>query len=214
MAASPGFGDSGTAPDTPRCSHARTDGGTASCAATPETIRQASPKVDGSATVGPEPITLGSSSTGAITSEMASVRVSPRHAAASRPPLMRDRCLRTQFSSSMARPSCMSARVICCFSARVTPSTGPHSSADAPPESSTMRRPSAGTACAAASAASAAATLSAVGVGCPPVYHSTSSGTRCPSCVPTPMARSGSSGTSAYQRSSMAAEALPAATSE
>ena len=167
----------------------------------------------GSGTVGPEPITLGSSSIGATTSEIASVSVRPAHAAARRPPLMPDRCLRTQLSSSMARPSCISARVICCFSANVTPGTGRHSSAEAPPERSTMSRPSAGTAPAAARAASAAATLSPVGVGCPPVYHSTSSGTRCASWVPTPIARRGNSGTSAYHRSSMAADALPAAIS-
>ena len=106
---------------------------------------QASANVDGSGTVGPEPMTLGSSSIGATTSEIASVSVRPAHAAARRPPLMPDRCLRTQLSSSMARPSCMSARVICCFSANVTPGTGRHSSAEAPPDSSTMSRPSAGT---------------------------------------------------------------------
>ena len=59
----------------------------------------ASANVDASGTVGPEPITLGSSSTGEITSEIASVVTGHRAAAASRPPLTADRCLRTAFNS-------------------------------------------------------------------------------------------------------------------
>ena len=63
---------------------------------------RASAKVVGSATVGPEPMTEGSSPG---TSEM--TRVTTRAgaaAAASRPPLMAERCLRTQFISVDRRP--------------------------------------------------------------------------------------------------------------
>ena len=51
------------------------------------TISSASANVVGSATVGPDPITLGSSATGPWTSEIASVRLRPA-AAPSRPPLI------------------------------------------------------------------------------------------------------------------------------
>jgi hypothetical protein len=65
-------------------------------------MASASTAVVGSATVGPEAITAGSSPG---TSEIA--RVSTRAgqaAAASRPPLIAERCLRTQFISPMLAP--------------------------------------------------------------------------------------------------------------
>ncbi len=67
-------------------------------------IALASASVVGSGTVGPEAITAGSSRG---TSEIASVRIRPalRAAPARRPPLMRERCLRTQLISSIAAPS-------------------------------------------------------------------------------------------------------------
>ena len=64
--------------------------------------------VVGSGTVGPDPMTLRSSPT---TSEMASVSDGPRAAAASQPPLTRDRCLRTVFSAWMSAPAFSSPSV-------------------------------------------------------------------------------------------------------
>ena len=63
----------------------------------------ASANVVGSGTVGPEAITAGSSPG---TSEMTSVTTcAGAQAAASRPPLIADRCLRTQFISAMLAPA-------------------------------------------------------------------------------------------------------------
>ena len=56
------------------------------------------------------------------------------HAAASRPPLIAERCLRTQFISSIAAPLFSSALLIACFSASVTPAAGKASSDEAPPD--------------------------------------------------------------------------------
>ena len=55
-------------------------------------------------------------------------------ARASRPPLIADRCFLTQFISSIAAPLFSSARLIACFSSRLTPSAGKASSDEAPPE--------------------------------------------------------------------------------
>ena len=85
-----------------------------------------------SGTVGPEAITAGSSPG---TSEMVSVTtLAGWHAAARRPPLMADRCLRTQFISAMLAPLLSSARLIACLSCSVRPGAGSVSSAEPPPE--------------------------------------------------------------------------------
>ena len=80
---------------------------------------RASAKVVGSATVGPEPMTEGSSPG---TSEMTNVTTrAGAAAAASLPPLMAERCLRTQFISVIVAPDLSSARLTCCLSAKVRP---------------------------------------------------------------------------------------------
>ena len=94
---------------------------------------RASAKLVGSGTVGPEAITAGSSPG---TSEIA--RVSTRAgaaAAASRPPLIADRCLRTALISPIVAPRARATRrVTACLSARVSPGAGSASSAEPPPE--------------------------------------------------------------------------------
>ena len=131
-------------------------------------MASASTKVVGSATVGPEPITLGSSAIGPCTSEIASVRLR-RASAPRRPPFTADRCFLTQLSPSMATPARINVRAVASMS----------SSADArrraPPETPT-RLPTAArpgrryrpSSCASSSARTPAATLAALGSGCPP----------------------------------------------
>ena len=55
-------------------------------------------------------------------------------AAARRPPLIADRCRRTQFISPMVAPERSSARFSACLSASVRPAAGIGSSAEPPPE--------------------------------------------------------------------------------
>ncbi len=95
-------------------------------------MARASAKVVGSGTVGPEAITAGSSPG---TSLIASVTTrAGLAAAASLPPLMAERCLRTQFISEMFAPQASSARLIACLSASVSPSAGAAQSAEPPPD--------------------------------------------------------------------------------
>ena len=61
-------------------------------------------------------------------------------AAASLPPLIADRCLRTVLSSSIVAPPLSSRRTVSCLSSSVMPSAGSAISAEAPPESSTTSR--------------------------------------------------------------------------
>ena len=123
---SPGFKVSAAA--EPRC--ARTFAGTTMvyfCR-----IAVASAEVVGSATVGPEAITQGSSPG---TSEI--MRVTTRAgaaAAASLPPLIADKCRRTQFISEMVAPLFKRALLMPCLSASVTPSAGRARSAEPPPD--------------------------------------------------------------------------------
>ena len=85
-----------------------------------------------SATVGPEPITPGSS---LGTSEISHDSTRAGCAAiASRPPLMAERCFRTVFISPMLAPDFSSARLTSCLSASVRPGAGRASRAEAPPE--------------------------------------------------------------------------------
>ena len=109
------------------------------------TMARASASVVGSGTVGPEAIAEGSS---CGTSEIASVTISARWPArASRPPLIRDRCLRTVLISPIGAPERSSARVTCCFCANDMPSTGAIQFAEPPPDSSTSSRSSAPALC-------------------------------------------------------------------
>ena len=64
-------------------------------------------------------------------------------AAARRPPLIADRCLRTQLISSIAAPQASSERVSPCFSTRRMPGAGLASRAEPPPEARQTRRSSA-----------------------------------------------------------------------
>ncbi len=123
---SPGFGVSFTA--AARWA-ATADGASIRYLASTE---RASAKLVGSATVGPEAITAGSSP---ATSEIARVRMRAGAAAAARrPPLIAERCLRTVLISPIVAPQRKSARVTACLSARVSPTAGKVSRADPPPE--------------------------------------------------------------------------------
>src|SRR5262249_43181379 len=62
---------------------------------------------------------------------------------ASRPPLMRERCLRTVLISTIEAPQASSARVAACLSASERPAAGAIQFAEAPPEMSTSTRSSA-----------------------------------------------------------------------
>ena len=93
---------------------------------------RASAKVVGSATVGPDAITAGSSPG---TSEIRRLTTRAGAAAAARrPPLMADRCLRTQFISAMLAPDFNRARLTARLSSSVRPGAGNASSAEPPPE--------------------------------------------------------------------------------
>ena len=127
-------------------------------------MASASAQVDGSATVGPLAITAGSSPG---TSLMASVTTrAGAHAAASLPPLIADRCLRTQFISSMAAPLASSARLIACLSCRVSPGAGIDSSAEPPPEIRHSTKSSGPSPCTRSRMRCAAAAPAASGTGC------------------------------------------------
>ncbi len=95
-------------------------------------IARASAKVVGSGTVGPEAMIAGSSPG---TSEISRLTTRAGAAAAARrPPLMAERCLRTQFICAMSAPELSSARLTACLSSSVRPGAGRASSAEPPPE--------------------------------------------------------------------------------
>ncbi len=98
---SPGFGVSGNAPRAPISRRFITAAGNTSRPPARITMSSASAKRLASGTVGPEPMTAGSSPT---TSEIASVTTGTVEAAASHPPLTADRCLRTVLSSVIVSP--------------------------------------------------------------------------------------------------------------
>jgi len=85
-------------------------------------------------------------------------------AARSRPPLIADRCLRTQLMSWMPTLCCSSVRVVSCLPRSVSPAAGTASIDDAPPESSTTKQSARGSA-ASASAWRPAAMLLSSGTG-------------------------------------------------
>ena len=100
----------------------------------------ASWRVVASGTVGPEAMTERSSFG---TSEIISATTRAGAAArAKRPPLMAERCLRTQFISEIVAPLFKSALLTACFSSSVTPSAGSAMSAEPPPEISASTRSS------------------------------------------------------------------------
>ena len=130
------------------------------------TSARASASVVGSGTVGPDAIAEGSS---CGTSEIASVTISAARcpARASRPPLIRDRCLRTMFISPIGAPERSSARFTCCFCANETPSAGAIQFAEPPPDNSTSNRSSAVASAASRSVSSAAFSPASSGTGWP-----------------------------------------------
>ena len=95
-------------------------------------ILSASAQVLGSGTVGPEAMSMGSSP-GTSDSSRFTTRAG-WHAAASRPPLMADRCRRTQFISLMLAPLASRARLSACLSPSVSPGSASGSSDEPPPE--------------------------------------------------------------------------------
>ena len=68
------------------------------------------------------------------TSEIASVSIEPRHRAASLPPLIALRCLRTVLISVMSAPEARSSDVTAALSARLTGSAGRGSRLEPPPD--------------------------------------------------------------------------------
>ena len=86
---------------------------------------------------------------------------------ASRPPLMRERCLRTVLISPMVAPERSSARVTACLSAKVMPSAGAIQLAEAPPDISTSTRSSASAPSASSIARKAASSPAPSGTGWP-----------------------------------------------
>ena len=129
------------------------------------TMARASASVVGSGTVGPEPITAGSSPG---TSEMATATSGAGNACcASRPPLMRERCLRTVLTSTIEAPEARSARVTACLSASERPAAGAIQFAEAPPETRTSTRSCGPADSAKASASIVAARPAASGSGWP-----------------------------------------------
>ena len=156
--ASPGFGVSSAA----AARRAATAGGgtMAYFSSTP----RASAKVVGSGTVGPEAMVAGSSPG---TSEIARVSTRAGHAAAaSRPPLIAERCLRTQFISEIVAPERSRSPVTACLSASATPGAGTASSAEPPPEIRHRARSPSPSPRAASSMARAASSPARSGTGC------------------------------------------------
>jgi hypothetical protein len=100
--------------------------------------RQASAKVVGSGTVGPE--AMASSGLPTTSDRMRLTTVAGRARRASWPPLSAERCLRTAFVSTMVAPQRRSAPVIACLSASETPPAGRGINAEPPPEMTTSAR--------------------------------------------------------------------------
>jgi len=125
---------------------------------------RASAKVVGSGTVGPEATASSGEPTTSLT--MSVTTRAGAAACASRPPAMRDRCLRTAFTSAMGAPARISACVAARRSVSVTPATGAGQSADAPPESRQSTTSPSPARRATSSAATAAARPCASGTGC------------------------------------------------
>ena len=101
------------------------------------------------------------------TSEIASVTARAGQAAAARrPPLTAERCLRTQLISEMVAPDRSNSPVTARLSASETPGAGAASSADPPPESRHSKRSSSPSPAARLRISSAAASPAPSGTGC------------------------------------------------
>ncbi|MNN19688.1 hypothetical protein D3C81_1329400 [compost metagenome] len=118
----------------------------------------------GSATVGPEAIALGSSP---ATSETISVVTGAWLACASRPPWMRETCLRTMFMSVIGAPQRSNSLVVAFRSAIGMPSAGSDSRLEPPPETSTSSRSCGVSDCTAARISAAACSPDSSGTGWP-----------------------------------------------
>ena len=165
-----------------------------------------------SGTVGPEPITEGSSPG---TSEIIKVRSCAGLAAsARRPPLMAERCLRTVFISPMGAPLRRRARLMACLSAREMPSAGSDRSEEAPPDIRQSTRSSAERPCTMCSMRVAAAWPASSGTGWPASTTSirASGPTPCSYRVTTRPLSFASFGQSFSTSRAMAAAAFPAPT--
>ena len=126
-------------------------------------------------------MTLRSSPT---TSEIARQTVGPAAAAARRPPLTADRCLRIVLSAVISAPPFSSALTAVRLSSRVRAPAGTAIKADAPPESSTTRVSPGSVRCATSIARRPAATLRASGSGWLDGIHSSGAGSAIGKCVP------------------------------
>ena len=158
-------------------------------------------------------MTAGSSGTGSTTSEMARVTARPPAAAASRPPLIADRCLRTQLRPSIATPERSRTEVAADLSSSVSPAAGAARPAEAPPDSSRTRTSSGFRPAASASARRPAATLPAVGAGCPTSNHcrSPAGAPGCGEAISPRSPRAPAPGTAETNADAISAAALPAA---
>ena len=170
---------------------------------------KASSVVVGSATVGPEAMTAGSSPG---TSDINRLTMPAGLAAAARrPPLMALKCLRTQFISPMVAPDLSNAEFTACLSSRVSPAAGRVNSAEPPPEIRASNRSSALKSLARPRIRSAACRPAVSGTGCAASTISMRShGTAQPVRVTTRPERSPSQLSSTAR--AMAADALPAPT--
>jgi hypothetical protein len=127
------------------------------------TISWTSASVLGSATVGPEAMAAGSSPGMSLIAKVTTR--AGRAASARRPPLMRERCLRTAFISTMLAPLASRLRLTACLSARVISPAGSTSREEPPPDISAMTRSSAVSPRTAARIRRPASSLMASGVG-------------------------------------------------
>ncbi len=114
-------------------------------------------------TVSPLAMTAGSSPGTSLISRLTTR--AGHAAAASRPPLMAERCLRTAFITPIGAPQASRAAFTACLSASVSPGPGSAARAEPPPETSASTRSSAPSPATSASSARAPASLFASGTG-------------------------------------------------
>ncbi len=164
--------------------------------------------MDGSGTVGPDPITLRSSPT---TSEIARHTVGPAAAAARRPPFTADRCLRTVLRAVISAPPFNKALTVARLSSSVKSSAGTAINADAPPDSSTTSVSSGRVSRATASARRPAPTLRSSGNGWLDGIHLNCGGRPMGRCVPTTIPPCTRSRATVQKARAMNGAALPTA---
>ena len=153
-------------------------------------------------------MTLRSSPT---TSEIARHTVGPGAAAARRPPLTADRCLRIVLSAVISAPPLSSAFTAVRLSSSVRSPAGTAINADAPPDSSTTSVSPGSVRCATSSARRPAATLRSSGSGWLDGIHSSCAGSAIGRCVPMTMPSRMRSPAIAANVSAMNGAALPTA---